>query len=111
MGMVDSWLWWIPGNHPWSVVQETATTYWILPDRQTSAKLATRFTHLWIIFGTSDSRVKKKLLRVGLEIIQVEAGSVSYLLRVKSKLGSGQVLIYNKMEKHTKSRFLYFFFL
>jgi len=32
----------------------------------------------------------KKLLRVGSESTQVEAGSASYLLRVKSKLGSGQ---------------------
>jgi len=32
----------------------------------------------------------KKLLRVGSESTRVEAGSASYLLRVKSKLGSGQ---------------------
>jgi len=33
---------------------------------------------------------QKKLLRVGLESTRVKAGSASYLLRVKSKLGSGQ---------------------
>jgi len=33
---------------------------------------------------------KKKLLRVGSESTRVEAGSASYLLQVKSKLGSGQ---------------------
>jgi len=35
-------------------------------------------------------RVKKKLLWVGSESTRVKAGSASYLLRVKSKLGSGQ---------------------
>jgi len=35
--------------------------------------------------------VKKKLLRVGSESTQVKAGLASYLLRVKSKLGSGRV--------------------
>jgi len=34
---------------------------------------------------------QKKLLRVGSESTWVEAGSASYLLRVKSKLGSGRV--------------------
>jgi len=34
---------------------------------------------------------QKKSLRVGSESIQVEGGSASYLLRVKSKLGSDQV--------------------
>jgi len=33
----------------------------------------------------------KKLLRVGSESTQVKAGSASYLLRVKSKLGSARV--------------------
>jgi len=33
---------------------------------------------------------KKKLLRVGLESTRVKAGSASYFLRVKSKLGSGR---------------------
>jgi len=33
---------------------------------------------------------QKKLLRVGSESTRVEAGSAYYLLRVKSKLGSGQ---------------------
>jgi len=34
---------------------------------------------------------QKKLLRVGSESTRVKAGSASYLLRVKSKLGSGRV--------------------
>jgi len=34
---------------------------------------------------------KKKSLRVGSESTRVRAGSASYLLRVKSKLGLGQV--------------------
>jgi len=34
---------------------------------------------------------QKKLLWVGSESTRVKAGSASYLLRVKSKLGSGQV--------------------
>jgi len=34
---------------------------------------------------------QKKSLRVGSESTRVKAGSASYLLRVKSKLGSGRV--------------------
>jgi len=40
------------------------------------------------VFFPSD---QKKSFRVGSESTRVEAGSASYLLRVKSKLGSGQV--------------------
>jgi len=42
---------------------------------------------------------QKKLLRVGSESTRVEAGSASYLLRIKSKLGSGQgpsLVLWNK---------------
>jgi len=58
-------------------------------------------SHLWfgLEFGklplkTSNFSIffpsgQKKLLRVGLESTRVRAGSASYLLRVKSKLGSG----------------------
>jgi len=61
-----------------------------------------RVSHLWFglefgkfpikmsIFQFFSLRVKKKLLRVGSESTRVKAGSASYLLRVKSKLGSGQ---------------------
>jgi len=41
---------------------------------------------------------QKKSLRVGLESTRVKAGLASYLLRVKSKLGSGQdpsLVLYN----------------
>jgi len=38
----------------------------------------------FLLFGS------KKLLRVGSESTRVEAGSASYLMRVKSKVGSGQ---------------------
>jgi len=61
-----------------------------------------RVSHLWFglefgkfplktsNFSIFSLRVKKKLLRVGSESTQVKARSASYLLRVKSKLGSGQ---------------------
>jgi len=59
-------------------------------------------SHLWFgfrIWKISPKNVKffnffpfgsKKLLRVGLESTRIKAGSASYLLRVKSKLRSGQ---------------------
>jgi len=62
-----------------------------------------RVSHLWFglefgkfplktsNFSNFSLRVKKKLLRVGSESTRVKAGSASYLLRVKSKLGSGRV--------------------
>jgi len=62
-----------------------------------------RVSHLWfgLEFGkfqlkTSNFSIfspsgQKKLLRVRSESIRVKAGSASYLLRVKSKLGSGRV--------------------
>jgi len=61
-----------------------------------------RVSHLWFgfefgkfplkmsIFQLFSLRVKKKSLRVGSETTQVEGGSASYLLKVKSKLRSGQ---------------------
>jgi len=62
-----------------------------------------RVSHLWfgLEFGkfplkTSNFSIffpwgQKKLPRVGSESTRVKAGSASYLLRVKSKLGSGRV--------------------
>jgi len=47
-------------------------------------------SHLWFGFEFSKISPKKKLLQVGSESTRVEAGSASYLLWVKSKLGSGQ---------------------
>jgi len=61
-----------------------------------------RISHLWfgLEFGKFSLKMsnfsiffpldQKKLLRVGPESTQVKAGLASYLLRVKSKLGSGQ---------------------
>jgi len=63
-----------------------------------------RVSHLWfgLEFGKFPLKMsnfsiffpsgQKKLLRVGSESTQVKAGSASYLLRVKSKLGSGRVM-------------------
>jgi len=59
-----------------------------------------RVSHLWFgfEFGKFSQKTsnflpsgQKKSLRVGSERTRVEGGSVSYLLRVKSKLGSGRV--------------------
>jgi len=62
-----------------------------------------RVSHLWfgLEFGKFPLKMsnfsifypsgQKKLLRVGSESTRVKAGSASYLLRVKSKLGSGRV--------------------
>jgi len=62
-----------------------------------------RVSHLWfgLEFGKFQLKtsnfsiffpsVQKKLLRVGSESTRVKAGLASYLLRVKSKLGSGRV--------------------
>jgi len=61
-----------------------------------------RVSHLWFGFELGKFPLKmsnfsiffpsglKKLLRVGSEGTQVKAGSASYLLRAKSRLGSGQ---------------------
>jgi len=62
-----------------------------------------RVSHLWfgLEFGKFPLKMsnfsifspsgQKKLLQVGSERTRVKAGSASYLLRVKSKLGSGRV--------------------
>jgi len=60
------------------------------------------FIHLWFGFEFGKFPLKmskfsifslwlKKSLRIGSESTRVKAGSASYLPRVKSKLGSGQV--------------------
>jgi len=62
-----------------------------------------RVSHVWFGFEFQKFPLKmsnfsiffpsgqKKLLQVGSESTRVEAGSASYLLRVKSKLGLGRV--------------------
>jgi len=53
--------------------------------------------------------VQKKSFRVGSESIRVKSGSASYLLRVKSKLGSGQgpsLVSKAPISKTNKSKFV-----